>query len=216
MNRNRDTSQLDWLFASALRCHLFGAVVTLAMAGALAWVVTRGDTFWKTLLPPDPEIDLVDAVALVDQHERWQSREVAAKQKRRNLGARVRAIRGWLPEAVDWEVVRQDFESMADAADVSILDLDPGESQIGGRVGVLQVTCRLRGDYASFCRLLHQLAHQDQPIWCHEIRLERAPASPAEGTVVPGKPCLATLSLRIPYAAAGTAAGKLLQEELSR
>lgn len=216
MNGNRVTSHLDWLLASAARCHLLGAAVTVAMAIVFGWVFTRGDAFWKTLLPPDPQIGLVEAAALVDQQVQWQQRETAVKLRRKNVRARVGTIRAWLPESADWETIQQDFEAIAAAADVSVLDLDQGDAQVGARMGVLQATCRLRGAYPGFCRLLHQLARRDQPIWCHEIRLQRAPVSPAEGAVVPGKPYLATLSLRIPYAAAGTAAGKLLQEEDAR
>ena len=214
MNRATENTRWDWLFTSAVRCHLVGAAVTLTLAGATGWVVTRGDAFWKTLLPSDPTIGLAEAASLIEQQPRWEKREAALRQRRADALARAEVIRRWLPASVDSMVAaREDLETLIGESDLSLLDLEQGDPQQGGRLGVVPVTCRVRGTYPAICQLLKSLATRPQPAWCSGIRIERAPTSPADGAVVPGEPCLATLSLRLPFAAPGTAAGRLLAQD---
>jgi Tfp pilus assembly protein PilO len=158
-------------------------------------------------------IDLNDAAALIENADQWRQLYTANFRTSQAVDQRVRSLATWLPESVDWPSTEKEIRSIGESAGLKFQAIKLGDRHVGTRVGVVSSSCDVQGSYSSLCRFLSALDQRPQPIACSEIKLHRT-AGDAESETERTTPlCRATLSLRIPFAASGTAAGSLLRLE---
>lgn len=202
------------LLCTPLRSHLASGLAAIVLIAVIAWIWCHPQTLATDHSHTQEQID--DAINLISSRERLQNRFNEATTKQNEFHQRMDAIAGWLPEKRSWESVRQSLQAVAASADVQLIGLDRGASHHGTRVAVIDARCEIQGSYPGICEFMQQLVMMEAPIWCDEVRivrgdenelLDRDKANESDGSVL----CLATLSLRAPFAGSETAAGKLLQ-----
>jgi hypothetical protein len=170
--------------------------------------------------------DLVDAVRLLEDADNWRQKYVVYADESEKLKQRKQAIAQWLPLSADWTKIDERVRSLAAEAGVDVVALRQLDRHVGSRVGVVECECQLKGTFQAICVLTQQLSDlnakgaaarqasrvRDQewtyPVWCHQIRLQRLPV------IVDNQiQCAATLTIRVPYAAKGSAAANILMQE---
>jgi hypothetical protein len=156
-------------------------------------------------------IDLADAATLIDNADQWRQLYTVNYRRSQAMDQHAASIADWLPTSVDWPNVENDIRLMGQSASLKVLSIKKGDRYVGTRVGVLSARCDVKGSYASLCRFLSGLSHRSLPMACSEIELQRTSETAEGDNAHPTPHCRATLSLRIPYAASGTAAGRLLR-----
>ena len=199
--------------STVLRCHLIGSITAAALILCIAWVWSISRIEVATIQYNGRDIDLRDAAALIENADQWRRLYTVNYQQSQGLDQRAESIALWLPRSVDWATTQHDIRSIGETAGISILSIKPGERHVGTRVGVVSASCDVHGTYASLCRFLSELSNRPQPIACSEIQLERTVHAAANHVDDATPRCRATLSLRIPFAAAGTPAQRLLPTE---
>ena len=117
-------------------------------------------------------------------------------------------IRTWLPTQRDWIETRTSLQELADSCDLRIAALEQGNKHFGKRVSVFELRCELIGNYVDVCHFLQRLSELAEPIWCDEARLLRNEDDDRLRDQNIGE-CVASLSLRAPFAGKGSAAEKL-------
>lgn len=199
------------------RCHIASGLISLGLLLLIVWMWTHPETIAADRIHQPEQIQ--DAVTLISSCDQMQNQfELASKRRQKNHD-RIEQIAKWLPANPAWDRIRSQFQSIAAANEVQLISLERGSQHEGTRVAVLDARCEIRGSYASICQFLGQVIEVEQPIWCSEIRVVRT----NDSTDVPGpdrssnhpRTCLATISLRIPYAGKDTTAAKLLQRRSS-
>jgi Tfp pilus assembly protein PilO len=199
--------------STVLRSHILGSFTAIALIVCTAWVCSYNRVEVATIQFNGANIDLREASTLVENADQWRLLYTVNYQKTQTVDQRVDSIATWLPRSVDWSEAQDDIHSIAESVDLSIVAIKRGDDHVGTRVGVVLANCDVQGSYASLCRFLHALSHQPKPIACSEIRLQRV-SNDATAELGLAKPqCRAALSLRIPFAASGTASGRLLPAE---
>ena len=161
----------------------------------------------------DVMIDLNDAAALIENADQWRQLYTVNFRTSQAVDQRIRSIASWLPESVDWPSTENEIRSIGESAGLTFLTIKQGDRHVGTRVGVVSSTCDVQGSYGSLCRFLNELHARPQPIACSEIQLHRTVGDAESEAEKTAPPCRATLSLRIPFAASGTAAGSVLLPE---
>lgn len=196
------------------RCHVIGCVTAVVLILGTAWIWSWNSNHADSIEYEGTVVDLNDAAALLENAEQWRQLYTVNYRQSRVVDDRSQSIASWLPTSVDWTKTENDIRLIADSTGLSILAIQSGDVHVGTRVGVVSSSCEVQGSYQALCRFLHELACRTQPIACSEIRLNRLVGEDDE--LANGTPsCNVTLSLRIPFAAAGTAAEQLLQPEAS-
>jgi hypothetical protein len=199
--------------ASVPRCHLLGAMTAVVLLACIAWVGSRSRLDPKSIQYGDTLVDLADAATLIDNADRWRQLYTVNYRRSQTIDSHAASIADWLPMFVDWPAAERDIRSLGQSASLKVLSIEKGNRYVGTRVGVLSARCDVQGTYASVCRFLSGLSSRELPIACNQIELHRINAM-AEGNLDHPTPlCRATLSLRIPYAADGTAAARLFTSE---
>lgn len=204
-----------WLMrvtSTVTRCHLIGSITAAALIGciALAWSQNRVDV--ATIQYDGKVIDIRDAASLIEHAGRWRQLYTINYLESQSIDRRVESIESWLPISVDWPNTQQEIQSIGAATGLSILSIKRGDQHIGTRVGVLAVSCEVQGTYGSLCRFLNELNDREHPIACSEIKLDRTMQVDSSRDDIALPRCKATVSLRIPFGAAGTAAQRLLSK----
>ncbi len=195
------------------RCHLMGAITTTALMLCIGWVWSRNQSGVAEIVCGGTVVNLGDARELIENADQWRQKYTVNYTASQDIDERVRSIFAWLPKTVDWSGVEQDIRSIGATTEITILTLEQGDQHVGKRVGVVTATCHLQGSYQSLCKFLNELSNQTHPIACSEITLQRVTADKGREPRTAETRCTARLSLRIPFAASGTAAGQLLSTE---
>ncbi|MDM4016569.1 hypothetical protein [Roseiconus lacunae] len=204
-----DLSPLDRILKTPARCHLVGATaMSLLMAvSVVCWASP------ESLLPQrHHSVDEIHrATRLISQARQHRESLKLAKADFADVAARADAIRQWLPEEIDWQQRRQSLRRLASEYDLQWFRLDPGTFETRDRVGIWKAKIELHGSFPNVTRFICRLHQMPHPIWCDETRIQRSPPSAFERDQ---ETCSVFLSIRIPVAASGTIAGKLLEETL--
>jgi Tfp pilus assembly protein PilO len=193
--------------SSATRCHVCGAILSLLLIVATGWIWSNADRFAEDEQYTSQQIAAANQLIADadDLRSKYAHTLVAAKQ----IDKRIAAIRAWLPPETHWEQTLQRIRKIAQSANVQLTSIDKGKQHLGDRIGVLSCDCDLQGSYADICQCLSDLSRGETPIWCDSIRIHRSPPALQDP-----QECSASLSLRAPFAASGTIAGKLLGSEV--
>ncbi|WP_182870377.1 hypothetical protein [Stieleria mannarensis] len=214
-NKRRSHSPLvvRWL-NTPLRCHLVCGIIAVGLVAVtcLLWLRPESLAADRTHQPQE----IAEAIELISNRNQFRNQFRHAQQQREQNRLRVDRIADWLPENRSWEDVRSVLQDVAADSGVQLVTMDRGTTHGGIRVAVLDTECEIQGTYGNVCKFLHQIVTAELPIWCDEIQVVRADGSnrPAEasGGDQPPVRCLATLSLRVPYAGKATTAAKLLRQ----
>ncbi|QEF99694.1 hypothetical protein Mal15_37600 [Stieleria maiorica] len=210
--RSRSPLMVHWL-NTPLRCHVVCGISAFALVASscLLWLRPELLAADRTHQPQE----IAQAIELISNRNQFRNQYRQAQQQREENQSRVDRIAGWLPESRSWEDVRSVLQDLATDCDVQLVTMDRGTTHGGIRVAVLDTECEIQGTYGNVCEFLHRIVAAELPIWCDEIQVVRAegakrPAEASRGNHPPVR-CLATLSLRVPYAGKATTAAKLLQ-----
>ena len=206
-SRGKRQAWFEPLLVSPLRCHLLGGTLSLVLLIAIIWICRNADSFAHDHQHSPQELEQAAQLLADADQLRQQYAESLLLSKQNDH--RLNAIRSWLPTSIDWQSTTRRIEKTAAQANVELKLLDKGETHIGSRIGVGQMTCKVRGSYAGLCQLLHRLSNEEKPVWCHWVKIERAPSLLDQAVE-----CDATISLRLPFAAEQTIAGKLMPAEI--
>jgi hypothetical protein len=213
MSNRKTFGWFSRLTSTVTRCHLLGSITSIALIIFITWVWSRNQVHVTTIQVGDMVIDLNEATALNENADQWRQLYTVNFRRSQSVEERADLINAWLPQSVDWPNTEQDIRSIGDSVELTTLVIKRGKSHVGMRVGVVVATCEVEGSYQSLCRFLSELKDRPQPIACSEIKLQRLGESTNIESEGPSQPCKATLTLRIPFAAMGTAAGQLLPAE---
>ncbi|MCA9140371.1 MAG: hypothetical protein KDB00_26550 [Planctomycetales bacterium] len=215
-NRSAVANEVPWhlrMLSTPLRSHFACGTCAVTLIGLITWLWIHPDSLASDRYHTQSQID--DAIKLVSSRHRMQNRFQSATDRRSDFDSRIEHIAEWLPEERSWESIRQNLQSVAAATNVQMTALERRTTHYGTRVAVIELRCESQGTYADVCRFLQQIADQKMPIWCDEVRLVRSGQSNLGDRYSSdeGRPvvCLATLSLRAPFAGQETTAAKLLQ-----
>tara|TARA_R110002049_G_scaffold27321_3_gene94420 strand:+ start:58676 stop:59395 length:720 start_codon:yes stop_codon:yes gene_type:complete len=208
---------------SAYRIRLFGVLVCVGLIAATAWVWLHPE-----VVVGSDRVDrakMADAIELLEQAADWRADYVACTNERDALQRRIETISRWLPQSVDWTQVNDQVRRAGFDTRVEVVQLRQLENHVGERVGVLIAECQVKGRFNSIYEFIHRISTaQDYtasdndpgstaahlPVWCQSVRLQRVP------DVVDGEvQCVATVMMRVPYAAEGTAAARLFAKDLT-
>ncbi len=200
-------ARFEPLLVSHVRCHLLGSVLSLILVIGIAWIWKNADAFATDDRYSPQQIE--QATQLVADAENLRNQNADIMLASNQIDRRLEAIRAWLPQSIQWQPTRQRIEETAEQAELEMMFVDKGETRTGQRVGIQQVTCEVQGSYLGICQFLHELSSDPKPIWCDSVTIRRVPADL-------GKPveCAATVSLRLPFVAGNTIAGKLMPPEV--
>ncbi len=177
--RSHKSSWWQRLFASPSGCHLLGISLSLSLIVSTALFWYRSNAAVTTVDWGDAVIDVADAAQLVSDAENWRQKHTLLFQDSQAIDSRVATIAKWLPPTADWDVTEKEIRTVAQSAGVNVVSLDEGGRHVGTRVGVAAATCRIDGSYQAICRFLVAIANRDQPIECHEIKMQRGQSPPA-------------------------------------
>ena len=197
---------LEPILVSSIRCHLLGGALSLICLLGIAWMWVNADAFARDDRYAPKQIE--EAIHLIADADNLGNKYASQVRLWEQNERRRAAIQGWLPRSIDWETTSQRIDEIAKDAQVQLMSIDKGEQQAGQRIGIQQVTCEIHGSYVGLCRFLDQLCRDPRPMWCDSVRIQRAPPDLDEPFE-----CAASISLRVPLAAEGTIAAKLLQSE---
>ncbi len=199
------------LLSNPARSHAVSACVAVVLSSLVAWIWIYPETLSADRSHTKTQID--DAVNLINNGGALRLRFQKADEQHRQFEARINEISEWLPEKRTFESIRSELQSLASRADVQLIALDRGNTNVGTRVAVLNTRLEIQGSYKDICRFVKELAELDAPIWCDEVRIVRGNQfrDDDDGHAAANQvKCLATLSLRAPYAGGETTGGKLL------
>ncbi|MGI9473855.1 MAG: hypothetical protein ACR2NZ_20095 [Rubripirellula sp.] len=188
------------------RCHLMGGLLSVAVILCTTWVWSLSQSATATIQVGEELVNHQEAEALINNADQWRSIHDSSLKQSQELDTRCLKLSNWLPESIDWDSTRASLREIIDSAGVELLELNRGAESVGTRVGVVQATCKIEGTYSGICRVLDGIANRDQPIACSEINLHRLPDAVEHEDVL----CRATMVLRIPFAAKGSAAHQAL------
>ncbi|MGB0595760.1 MAG: hypothetical protein ACPGLY_03545 [Rubripirellula sp.] len=204
------------LVGTVPRCHALGASTSIALILAIAWVWFLGHASVASVRCGTDEIDLGEAITLLENQGQWFELSKTGFEEQDRLDLRSKTIAAWLPAAVDFKSVEGALLALGEESQLHLFSIQEGDRQVGQRVAVLNVSCFVQGSFTALCRFLHRLPTLSQPIDCSELKLVREvrTTDSADGSkeALENQPCRATLVLRIPYAASGTAAWNLMKE----
>lgn len=207
-----DPGFLERLTSTVNRCHVLGAVAATALIVGIGWI----SSFRSDVAEIDcggTLVNLNDARALIENADQWRRQYTIEYTRSREVDKLANSISLWLPRAVDEQRVEQGVRAFGDQTETTILSYERGDQHIGKRVGVATATCTVQTTYRSLCEFLNALSQRPQPIACSEIRIHRVITDEGSVSQSTETTCTATLSLRIPFAGKGTAAGRLLAAE---
>lgn len=231
----RFTSQMT---ATTGRCHAMGGSICTLLIGLTISVWANPEIMMSDTA--DNKGGLADAILLLDHADSWRQKYITYVDESESLKRRADMIATWLPASVDWERLDEGVRESAAIFNVEIVSLRKNESHVGSRVGVVVAECQVKGNFHSICQWMRQLSatgaeassdvsatsppisnvsssasphpqHNVQsrsPVWCHRIRMMRLPLPDANETQ-----CAATLMIRVPYAAKGSAAANIVSKE---
>lgn len=212
-NSTEDLGLFQRMTSTVNRCHIVGAITATTLIISIGWVLSRNQTEVLQIEIDGTVVNLADARELIDNANQWRQQYTADYTASQEVDELVEPISMWLPRSVDWLSTEQDIRSIATTTATKILAIDQAGQHVGARVGVVTATCTVEGSYQSLCAFLNALTQRPNPIACSEITLHRMAANEPGGPRRAETRCTATLSLRIPFAASGTAAGQLLAKE---
>ena len=220
MRRNSSTASGDgklvFLISTVPGCHALGASLSIGLILVTAWVWFLGHASVATVNCGNDEIDLGEAITLIENQDQWRELSRASFEEQEHLDLRSDTITEWLQGTVEFKSVENALLALGEDVQLHLFSIQQGELQVGQRVAVLTVSCEAQGSFTALCRFLHHLPLLSQPIACSELKLQREEGdsdfSADLQEIVDDQPCRATLILRIPYAAAGTASWSLLKE----
>jgi len=200
------------LLCTPLRCHIASGIVAAGLIAIAGWMGVHPE--WLATDRSHTPEQIEDAITLISSRNQMHNRFNKAAEKRSRNQVRIDQISQWLPASRSWDNVRSTLQNIAASCDVTLISLDRGSSHNGKRVTVLDSKCEIQGSYEGICKFLQQIVTTDLPIWCSEIRVVRGEewsrfsANPSANSQPVN--CLASLSLRIPFAGKDTTAAKLL------
>ncbi len=224
-------------FQSVITCHVVGATLTGLLLAATGWVWVNRNNVVVEINSDGQSINYHEAAAMLANAPQWRQTYAQAFDEASQLEQRVEAIDRWLPKSLDWEDTTDAIRKIALSHHVDVVAIGDPVEHVGTRVGVAATTCQLEGSYGDLCRLVVALGDSDLAVACSEMSLERL--SPEEQVGLnerrksnerqkpdgqflanrrsrkPQTTCSLTLSLRLPYAADGSVAGRLLPKESS-
>ena len=203
-----ETGRRRHLLSSAVRCHLIGAAVSVALLAAIVFVWSQRNTVETEFEHGDAVVDVAQAARLMQNADSLRQKNAAAFQEAKVIDDRVALIEQWLSPADDWDDAHDDLKAIAETSGIEIVEFDEGRRHVGTRVGIVTATCRIEGSYVGICKFLVAITQADRPIACSEIELQRVPTKSSDRAAQ--SPCSVTLSLRLPFAAAGSVAANLL------
>lgn len=202
-SRSKSPSLLEPLLASAVRCHAVGMTLSILLVSATAWIWSNAEFFEQDNRYTFEQ--LANARLLEQQGDTIRMAYAKSKSLKDKTDARTAEIESWLPSELQWKDTDARIRKLVKSANLEMKTIDQQrQDQVGQRIGINKVTCKLHGSYTDLCRFLDALVKDEQPIWCDRVRIERAPK---DSTVK--AECAATVSLRVPFAANGTIAAKL-------
>ena len=206
------------LLCTPLRCHVVGSVLALTLVALTSWIWIHPETLSADHRHTPKQIE--DAISLISSSDRLQNRFKDAADQRNLHEDRIEEIATWLPAERSWDNVRSTLQSLSASSNVQMIALDRGNIHLGARIAVLDTRCEVQGSFPNVCDFLQRIVDQDLPIWCDEIRMVRGESTnryeDRRGGGGHSIPCLATLSLRVPFAGEDTTAAKLLQRRTER
>lgn len=214
ITKTEDLGLFQRMTSTVHRCHMLGAIAATALMFGIGWMLSYNQSDVSQIEFGGTVVNLGDARELIENAKQWRQQYTVDYLTSQDIDELVESISMWLPKSVDWSSAEQDIRSIAATTEMTILAIEQGDHHVGKRVGVVTAICSVQGSYQSLCEFLNELNKRPHPIACSEIALhrltadERLDAGPAETG------CTATLSLRIPFAASGTAAGQLLSTEI--
>jgi Tfp pilus assembly protein PilO len=212
LQNNKFPAWLSNMTSTVVRCHLWGSLLSVALIMGIVWVGSLNDGLEQEVVAGGITIDLYDAALLIDNADQWWTIYAKNMQQKQALQARIEQVGAWLPRSCDWAIVEKNIRELAAVQGLKISAVQQGQRHVGIRVGVITVACEVTGSYESLCQFINQLSKQTHPIACSEIKLTCAPSDQTEG-LHNAVSCLASLTLRVPFAAKDSIADQLLAEK---
>ncbi len=211
--KTEDLGLFTRLTSTVNRCHMLGAIVATALMLGIGWVWSFNQSEVLQIECGGTVVNLDDARGLIENANQWRQQYTVGYTESQDIDKLVKSISMWLPKSVDWSTAERDIRSIGTTTEMTILAIEQGDHHVGKRVGIVTATCSVQGSFHSLCEFLNELSKRPHPIACSEITLHRLTADEKRDAGTAKTGCIATLSLRIPFAASGTAAGQLLSTE---
>lgn len=189
-------SLLGRTLCTPMRCQVFSASIALVIIGCMVAVVQNKLWFAKDSVHSSEQVE--DSIKLVSESKQWRDKYAELVSFSRQTSGRITEVRRWLPKEIDWREAEDRIRTVAIKCNVQVTVDRKGDSRRGKRVGIVPANCIVNGSYEDVCQFLHELPNLERPIWCSSIRIIRESTG-----------CIATLKLRMPYAAKDTVAEKL-------
>ncbi len=199
-------------FSNALGCHLLGASLSVCFLLATYMVWSQKNIVVNEVTYGQRVIDLHEARTLIAQADSWRKQYTQVFQESQQIDRDVDAIEQWLPRQLDWDGTVQQVQTIAASSNVKIVLVGDSTEYVGSRVGVAVASCQVEGSYDAICRFVVALSDARQPITCSELQLQRMQPQQSWGGDRQ-TPCAATLTLRVPFAAEGSIASRLLSTD---
>lgn len=212
-DRLRFTRAWDVAKLSVMTLHLAGISISALLIIAIAWTGSKNGSGTNDFEYEGTFLDMDDAETLIENADQWRQLYAINYRRSKDVEERCRAINAWLPASVDWNATHPLLLRLGQKHDLTISQVQQGERHCGTRVAVVTATCVIRGSFASLCHFLHDLSHQENPIACSEIQLQRVFGSDVQFSELKTPQCTATVTLRIPYSHLDSAAGKIVSKE---
>ncbi|MFK8111801.1 MAG: hypothetical protein AB8B91_06350 [Rubripirellula sp.] len=196
------------LTATSMRCHVLGATLTTLLILATAWVwswnysMNDADSSGVT--------ELSDAISLINDAEQWRQQYTENYEHSGLIDARVASIGNWLPRQLEWSEMEAAVRSSIKQSGLQMRSIQQGKRHVGLRVGVITARCEVEGSYESLCRFLNDISTEKYTIHCSELAVARAEANKDQPSM---SHCQGSITLRMPFAASTSTAGKLLPSE---
>lgn len=184
------------VLCTPMRCQVCSVSIALVIIGCMVAVVQNKLWFAKDLVHSSEQVE--DSIKLVSESQHWRDKYAGLVSVSRETNDRLAEVRRWLPEEIDWLEAEDGIRIVAIKCNVQVTVDRKGDPHVGKRVGIVQANCIVNGSYEDVCQFLHELPNLERPIWCSSIRVIRESTG-----------CIATLKLRMPYAAKDTVAEKL-------
>lgn len=205
------------LFDTPLKCHAIGVTLAVVLLGINTWVWFHPSSLAPQSAHTETEID--EAIQLITNRDEIRTRFALAEQEHKSQLDAIHEIENWLPESRNWSEVRAIIQALCAESEVQLVAIEQGSQHVGQRVAVLETRCEIQGTYVDLCSFLQKLPQIDLPLWCDEVRVVRSDEA-ASLEAPQGDPnretlCLATVSIRVPFAGKGTTAEKLLKRRRS-
>ncbi len=209
MRENSSRRWIESVLATPFRCHAICSTIAALLLIAIGWIWIHPE--WLASDPNCPPELQQENVQLISMRDQLMNDYHRADQINKRQRANIRDIQAWLPERQPWDQIRSSVQSVAIQSHVQLVALDRGKTHAGTRVSVQEALCEVHGSYSHLCQFLKRLSELPSPFWCGEIRMVRKQDLARESSMGDATPrCLATLTIRVPFAGKGTIAKKLL------